>query len=178
LPNSQYLIDYLDEFRKYVNEEYKECQSFFEILIDIMDDRVRNEHLSIKEAMIQFTNNNHYQNKDMNLAILEELGAIEPSTYTRIKNPDYTIKLQTAISICIVLCLDVSTSERLLNSAGYTLTKKSRLYQAYSFIIKMNYDEFMKRLKGRLHCYMRLEEANNILKELHIEEKYHLTIHV
>ena len=178
MPDSQHLIDYLDEFRKYVNDEYKERKSLFEMLTDIMDERVCNEHPSIKEAMIQFTNNNHYQNKDMNLAILEELGAIEPSTYTRIKNNDYTIKLQTAISICIVLCLDVNTSERLLNSAGYTLTKKSRLYQAYSFIIKMNYDGFMKMTKDKLHCYMRLEEANNILKELRIEEKYYLTIHV
>ena len=178
MPNSQHLIDYLDEFRKYVNKEYKECKSFFEMLTDIMDDRVRNEHLSIKEAMIQFMNNNHYQNKDINLAILEELGAIEPSTYTRIKNPEYTIKLQTAISICIVLCLDVNTSERLLNSAGYTLMKKSRLYQAYSFVIKKNHDDFMKMIKDKLHCYIRLEEANKILAELRIEEKYHLTIHI
>jgi len=141
-----------------------------------MDDMISNKHPCLGMALKQFAKDNHYPNKDRNLGILEELCVIEPHTYTRLKNYEYTIRLRTTISICIVLCLDVNTSEALLNAAGYTLMKKSRVHQAYSFVIQKNHNDSVQKDKDELYCYERISEINMILKQLGIDEKHHLGI--
>ncbi len=63
--------------------------------------------------------------------------------YSRLKQDDYSITLDSIISICAGLNLTIQCTNEILASAGYTLKMTDKAHQAYSFVLSSMRGETM-----------------------------------
>jgi len=160
LSAEQSSVDYLENLKVYIRKEQRERESFFEMVERIMTSMLDENNTApcIEAAIKAAKGKRHYKNKNWNIAVLEELDVIDPSTYTRLQDYDYVTRLSTVVSICLVLCLDLTQTEELANAAGFSLKKKSKLNLAYSFIIDKNFEESKRR--DNEYCFERITTSD------------------
>ena len=157
------------EFLEYRRKKRKNNagKTVYGILADVMEPMIERNHPMVKEVIANLKVYRCYSNKDWIAAILSELGAIEYSSCTRLKNINSRPRKSAIVSICILLGVDLGKSMELLGAAGHKLRDGNDIDDAYSFLIEKRHIESQDLDNiGRLSYYSIIEEYNEILFEL------------
>ena len=160
---------YRQEFLEYKEDKHKNNprKTVYEILSDVINSMIASNHPMVKEVINNLNMYRCYFNKDWVAAILSELGAIEYSSCTRLKNINGRPRKSAIVSICILLGMDLDQSAELLRAAGHQLRIGNDIDDAYSFLIEKRHMESQDLdNRGRLSYYGIIEEYNEILFEL------------
>lgn len=102
-----------------------------------------------------------YKRKNMDEDKFCDCTNLHPKFYKAFLREGYIPRMDTFVSMCMGLSLDLATAESLLASTKYSFDRRNKIHYAYMFLLA--------RFQG-----LCIEDCNKILNKLGIDEEKHL----